>query len=67
MYESCVQNSLSRGRTNYNIGKLVIYLMCANDGCNAKKKISINSKQEKDLNITMTTTLVLQGVLGKIK
>lgn len=39
MKEFCNQNSLSRGRTNHNIGKRVIYLTCAHEGCNAKSRL----------------------------
>jgi hypothetical protein len=39
MKEYCTENLLSRGRTNHNIGKRVIYLTCTYDGCNAKRRL----------------------------
>lgn len=39
MKEYCTENLLSRGRTNHNIGKMVIYLTCTRDGCNAKIRL----------------------------
>ena len=35
----CVENLLSRGRTNYNIGRRFTYLICAHDGCNVKMRL----------------------------
>ena len=35
----CAENSLSRGRTNHNIGRRFTYLICAHDGCKVKMRL----------------------------
>ena len=35
----CVENLLSRGRTNHNIGRRFTYLICVHDGCNVEMRL----------------------------
>ena len=35
----CVENLLSRGRTNHYIGGRFTYLICAHDGCNVDMRL----------------------------